>query len=78
MPRTAGRPGAPAWWWRFVFTTVVTVASLIHLSAFVGAKRIVLWFILYVGYAALTAGALLAYRRLPTVPALAVSDRFRD
>jgi hypothetical protein len=35
-----------------------------------------LWFILYVGYATLTLGALLLYRQLPAVPALAVSERF--
>lgn len=60
-----------------VFTVVVSAASLIHLSAFAGTRRVALWFILYVGYAALTAGALLLYRRLPSVPALIVSDRFR-
>lgn len=61
----------------FVFTFVVTAASLIHLSALAGARRVVLWFILYVGYAALSAGALLLYRQLPKVSALKVSDRFR-
>ncbi|HTN97830.1 MAG TPA: hypothetical protein VL101_12710, partial [Nordella sp.] len=61
----------------FVFTFVVTASSLIHLSALAGARRVVLWFILYVGYAALSAGALLLYRQLPKVSALKVSDRFR-
>lgn len=62
----------------FVFTFVVTVASLIHLSALAGARRVVLWFILYVGYAALSAGALILYQQLPKVSALKVSDRFRS
>lgn len=62
----------------FIFTLVVSVASLIHLGAFTGTRRVILWFILYVGYAALTGGALLLYRSLPTVPALAVTDGFRQ
>lgn len=70
-------PGRASFVVAFVFTFVVTVASLIHLAAFTGMRRVVLWFILYVGYAALSAGALLLYRRLPKAPALSVSDRFR-
>jgi hypothetical protein len=62
----------------FIFTFVVSIASLIHLGTFTGTRRVILWFILYVGYAALTGGALLLYRRLPTVPALAVTDGFRQ
>lgn len=70
-------PGRASFVVAFVFTFVVTIASLIHLPAFLGTRRVALWFVLYVGYAALSGGALLLYRRLPTVPALAVSDRFR-
>lgn len=62
----------------FVFTFVVTIASLIHLPAFAGARRVLLWFIHYVGYAALSGGALLLYRQLPSVTPLVVSDRFRN
>lgn len=62
----------------FVFTFVVTIASLIHLSAFAGTRRVLLWFILYVGYAALSAGALLLYRPLPAVTPLKVTDLFRS
>ncbi len=61
----------------FVFTFVVSVASLIHLASFVGMRRVVLWFVLYVGYAALTLGGLSLYRNLPPPPVLAISDRFR-
>ncbi|MBK1869318.1 hypothetical protein [Taklimakanibacter albus] len=71
-------PGRASFVVAFVFTFVVTIASLIHLPAFVGARRIALWFVLYVGYAALSGGALLLYRQLPKVSALAVSDRFRS
>jgi hypothetical protein len=60
----------------FVFTFVVTIASFTHLASFAGPRRIAVWFILYVGYAALTAGAFLLYRRLPSVAAVAVSERF--
>ena len=70
-------PGRASFVVAFVFTLVVTIASLIHLPAFVGARRVILWFVLYVGYAALSGGALLLYRRLPQVSALAVSGRFR-
>ncbi|MFZ5671493.1 MAG: hypothetical protein ACOZAM_00870 [Pseudomonadota bacterium] len=70
-------PGRASFVVALVFTFVVTVASLIHLATFTGTRRVVLWFILYVGYAALSAGALLLYRRLPKVSALSVSDRFR-
>ncbi len=70
-------PGRASFVVAFVFTFVVTIASLIHLPAFAGTRRVALWFVLYVGYAALSGGALLLYRRLPAVPALAVSDRFR-
>jgi hypothetical protein len=71
-------PGRASFVVAFVFTFVVTIASLIHLATFVGTRRVALWFVLYVGYAALSGGALLLYRRLPKVPALAVSDRFRS
>lgn len=75
--RNRWSPGRASMVVALVFTFVVSVASLIHLSSFVGARRVALWFILYVGYAALTAGALFFYRRLPPVPPLAVSERFR-
>lgn len=71
-------PGRASFVVAFVFTIIVTIASLIHLPAFVGPRRVALWFVLYVGYAALSGGALLLYRQLPKVPALAVSDRFRN
>lgn len=70
-------PGRASFVVAFVFTFVVTIASLIHQPSFVGMRRVILWFVLYVGYAALAGGALLLYRRLPKVPALAVNDRFR-
>lgn len=69
-------PGRAALVVSFVFTFVVTIASFIHLASFAGPRRIAVWFILYVGYAALTAGAFLLYRRLPSVAAVAVSERF--
>ena len=69
-------PGRAALVVAFVFTFVVTIASLIHLSSFVGLRRVAVWFILYVGYALLPASALLLYRRLPPVPPLAVSEGF--
>jgi hypothetical protein len=68
-------PGRAALVVAFVFTFVVSLASFIHLAAFVGARRTAVWFILYVGYAALSLGALLLYRQLPAVPALAISER---
>jgi hypothetical protein len=68
-------PGRAAMVVAFIFTFVVSMASLIHLSTFVGMRRTALWFILYVGYAALTAGALLLYRQLPAVPVLAINER---
>lgn len=71
-------PGRASLLVAFVFTFVVTVATVIHFSALVGPRRVLLWFVLYAGYAALSAGALLLYRRLPDVPVLAVSDRFRS
>src|SRR5687768_11047133 len=67
-------PGRAALVVSFVFTFVVTIASFIHLASFAGPRRIAVWFILYVGYAALTAGAFLLYRRLPSVPAVAVGE----
>lgn len=70
-------PGRAAFAVSFVFTFVVSIASLIHLSSFVGIRRTAVWFILYVGYAALTAGAYYLYRRLPAVPALAIDARFQ-
>lgn len=70
-------PGRASMVVALVFTLVVSIASLIHLPSFVGARRVALWFILYVGYATLTAGALLAYRQLLAVPPLDVSKRFR-
>lgn len=70
-------PGRASFMVAFIFTFVVSVASLIHLESFVGTRRVTLWFILYVGYAALTGGALLLYRRLPAVPMLPVDDGFR-
>jgi hypothetical protein len=69
-------PGRAALLVAFIFTFVVSTASLIHLSSFAGNRRITLWFILYVGYAALTLGALLLYRGLPAAPALRVSKPF--
>lgn len=71
-------PGRASFIVAFIFTFAVTIASLIHLAAFVGTRRTALWFVLYVGYAALSAGGLLLYRRLPKVSALPVSDRFRN
>lgn len=68
-------PGRAALVVAFVFTFVVSVASLIHLASLAGPRRVTLWFILYVGYAALTAGALLLYRTLPAVPPIAISER---
>jgi hypothetical protein len=69
-------PGRAAFVVSFVFTFVVSIASIIHLSSFIGTRRITLWFILYIGYATLTFGAYLLYRRLPVVPPLPVSERF--
>lgn len=71
-------PGRAALVVAFVFTFVVSIASFIHLESFSGPRRTAVWFILYVGYAALTFGALLLYRALPAVPALAVSLRFKQ
>jgi hypothetical protein len=68
-------PGRAALVVSFVFTFVVSIASLIHLASFVGLRRTAVWFILYVGYAVLPLGAFLLYRRLPTVPALAAAPR---
>lgn len=68
-------PGRAAFAVAFVFTFVVSVASIIHLSSFIGVNRVILWFVLYVGYAALTLGALLLHRGLPSVPPLAVDPR---
>jgi hypothetical protein len=70
-------PGRAALLVAFVYTFVVFIASLIHLSSFAGMRRVTLWFILYVGYAALTSGALLLYRQLPAVPVHRVSEPFR-
>ena len=71
-------PGRASMVVALVFTLVVSIASLIHLPSFVGLRRVALWFILYVGYAVMTAGALLACRRLPAVPRLDVSAGFRN
>ncbi len=68
-------PGRAALVVAFVFTFVVSIASLLHLTSLAGPRRVALWFILYVGYAALTFGALLLYRRLPAVPPLTISER---
>ena len=68
-------PGRAALVVAFVFTSVVSIASLLHMTSLAGPRRITLWFILYVGYAALTFGALLLYRRLPAVPPLTISER---
>jgi hypothetical protein len=70
-------PGRAALLVAFIFTFAVSIASLIHLSSFAGMRRVALWFILYVGYAALTLGALLLYRELPAVPALRAGKTFR-
>jgi hypothetical protein len=70
-------PGRAALVVAFVFTAVVSAASFIHLDAFVGSRRTSAWFILYVGYSVLALGALFHYRRLPAVPALAISESFR-
>jgi len=70
-------PGRAAILAAFIFTFVVSVASFFHMSSFVGFRRVVLWFILYVGYAMLTALALLAYRNLPRVAVLPISESFR-
>ncbi|MGE0238045.1 MAG: hypothetical protein AB7S59_04935 [Parvibaculaceae bacterium] len=64
-------PGRAALVVAFVFTFVVSIASLIHLSSFAGVRRVTVWFILYIGYALLPAGALLLYHRLPAVAPLA-------
>lgn len=69
-------PGRAAMAVAFVFTFVVWIASFIHLSSFTGTRRVALWFILYVGYAALALGALVLYRRLPAVPPLGISGHF--
>lgn len=69
-------PGRAAFAVAFVFTFVVSIASLIHLASFAGIRRTAVWLILYVGYAALTAGAFCLYRGLPAVPPLAVGARF--
>lgn len=70
-------PGRAALVVAFVFTFVVSIASFIHLDSFVGAQRTAVWFILYVGYAALTLGALLRYRRVPAVPPLVLTQGFK-
>lgn len=69
-------PGRAAMAVAFVFTFIVSIASFIHLSSFTGTRRVALWFILYVGYAALTGGALLLYRQLPAVRPLGISEHF--
>jgi hypothetical protein len=69
-------PGRAALVVALVFTFVVAIASLIHLSSFAGLRRVTLWFILYVGYAELTLGALLLYRELPAVAPLHISAPF--
>lgn len=59
------------------FTTVVSVATLFHVDQFVSTRRMVLWFVLYVGYVALPIIALCIYWRLPRVPPLLVPAGWR-
>jgi hypothetical protein len=59
------------------FTTVASIGTLLHLDAFSGGRRTILWFVAYVGYAVLTALALWVYRDLPRVTPLAVDAPHR-
>ena len=59
------------------FTTVVSVATLLHLDQFVSTRRTVVWFVLYIGYVVLPIIALFIYWRLPRVPPLPVPAGWR-
>lgn len=61
----------------FAFTTVASIGTLLHVEAFSGGRRTIIWFVAYIGYAVLTALALWAYRDMPRVVPLAIDQAHR-
>ena len=67
-------PGRVALILALTFTVVASIATLLHLERFPRPRRTLVWFVLYIGYAVLSAVALWIYWRLPRPPALAVTN----
>jgi hypothetical protein len=70
-------PGRVALLIALVFTTVVSITTLMHLDRFPVPRRALLWFVLYIGYVALPAIALWTYWDLPRVAPLPLTRGWR-
>lgn len=68
-----GRVGLVA---AFIFTTVATIGTVIHVDGFLGGRKMVAWFFIYGIYAILSGFALWLYKDLPSVRPMAKSEEW--